>query len=86
MKRSPSLAMVARATAFALGFATRAYTAERHPELLAADQALHNALNHLEKAARDFGGHRAKAAAAEHVWAALSEISLLQVRRMSFRL
>jgi hypothetical protein len=73
MKRSTSLIFVALALAFALGFATRAYTGEKHPELLAADQALHNALGHLEKAAHDFGGHRAKAA--EHVRAALSEIS-----------
>jgi hypothetical protein len=73
MKRSPSYTVVALAMAFALGFAARAYTAERHPELLAADQALHNALNHLEKAAHDFGGHRAKAA--EHVRAALGEVS-----------
>jgi hypothetical protein len=73
MKRSRSFSLVALGIAFALGFATRAYTAEKHPELLAADQALHNALRHLEKAAHDFGGHRAKAA--DHVRAALSEIS-----------
>ncbi len=73
MKRSTSLSLITLALAFALGFATRAYTAEQHPELLAADKALHNALNHLEKAAHDFGGHRAKAA--ELVKAALSEIS-----------
>ena len=73
MKRSLLLSLLALGTAFALGFATRAYTAERHPELLAADQALHNALTHLEKAAHDFGGHRVNAA--EHVRAALSEVS-----------
>ena len=69
MKRSRSFSLVALGIAFALGFATRAYTAEKHPELLAADHAL----RHLEKAAHDFGGHRAKAA--DHVRAALSEIS-----------
>lgn len=73
MKHSMFRTLMALGVTFALGFATRAYTAEKHPELLAADQALHNALNHLEKAAHDFGGHRAKAA--EHVRAALSEIS-----------
>lgn len=73
MKRSTSLTLAALGVAFVLGFATHAYTAERHPELLAADQALHKALNHLEKAAHDFGGHRVKAA--EHVRQALAEIS-----------
>ena len=73
MKRSASLTVLALGVAFALGFATRAYTAEKHPELLAADRALHNGLNHLEKAAHDFGGHRVKAM--EHIRQALSEIS-----------
>ena len=73
MKRSTCLTLIALTLAFVLGFATRAYTAEQHPELLAADKALHNGLSHLEKAAHDFGGHRVKAA--EHVRAALSEIS-----------
>jgi hypothetical protein len=73
MKRSTPLTLAALALAFVFGFATRAYTAEPHPELLAADQALHKALNHLEKAAHDFGGHRMKAA--EYTRAALSEIS-----------
>ncbi len=73
MKHATTLTVVALGLAFALGFATRAYTAEKHPELLAADQALHRALNHLEKAAHDFGGHRVKAM--EHVRAALGEVS-----------
>jgi hypothetical protein len=73
MKRSTPLTLVVLGLVFALGFATRAYTAEKHPELLAADQALHRALNHLQKAAHDFGGHRVKAE--EHVRAALGEVS-----------
>jgi len=34
---------------------------EPHPEIRAAIHNLEEAQNHLEKAARDFGGHRAKA-------------------------
>lgn len=33
----------------------------RHPEIRAALDALHNAKDHLEHAAHDFGGHRADA-------------------------
>jgi hypothetical protein len=33
----------------------------RHPEIEAALGALHNAKEHLEHAAHDFGGHRADA-------------------------
>lgn len=35
---------------------------EPHPELVAALKALEEAKNHLERAARDFGGYRARAA------------------------
>jgi len=73
MKRSTPITLVVLGLVFALGFATRAYTAEKHPELLAADQALHRALNHLQKAAHDFGGHRVKAE--ELIRAALGEVS-----------
>ena len=34
---------------------------ERHPELMKAMKALEHAKNDLQNAARDFGGHRAKA-------------------------
>jgi len=36
MKRSTPFTLVVQGLVFALGFATRAYTAEKHPELLAA--------------------------------------------------
>jgi hypothetical protein len=35
--------------------------APRHPEIRAALDALHNAKDHLEHAAHDFGGHRVDA-------------------------
>jgi predicted metal-dependent hydrolase len=41
--------------------APAAMPAERHPEIRAAQRALANAEHHLDKAARDFGGHRVKA-------------------------
>ena len=44
---------------------------EQHPEIRDAIRALENARNHLQKAAHDFGGHRAKAL--EHVNQALEE-------------
>jgi hypothetical protein len=44
---------------------------ERHPQILAAISALENAKSHLEAAAREFHGHRAKAI--EHVNHALEE-------------
>ena len=34
---------------------------ERHPEIRAAQRDLASAKSHLQAAARDFGGHRAKA-------------------------
>jgi hypothetical protein len=33
----------------------------RHPEIRAALESLHNAKDHLQHAAHDFGGHRADA-------------------------
>ncbi len=60
MKRSAAI-LAAVVAAFLFGFATRAYTFERHPEMAAAERALDNALNHLEHGAHDFGGHRVKA-------------------------
>ena len=40
-----------------------AWTAERHPQIRAAQHDLTSAKYHLQRAARDFGGHRAKAVA-----------------------
>jgi uncharacterized protein HemX len=61
MKRRIILSAAALATAFALGAGTAAFTAERHPQIHAAIRALRNAAGHLERAAHDYGGHRAKA-------------------------
>ncbi len=47
----------------ALGVGSTAWTAERHPQLRAAQHDLSSAKYHLERAARDFGGHRVKAIA-----------------------
>ena len=47
---------------------------ERHPELMAALRALRNAKIRLQKADRDFDGHRAKAA--EHTEQAIQEVEL----------
>jgi hypothetical protein len=46
-----------------LGLASSGWTAERHPEIRAAQRDLASAKGHLQRAARDFGGHRAKAVA-----------------------
>ncbi len=61
MRKSHFLTCAAIVAGFALGFGTRAYTFERHPEMVAAERALGNALGHLEHGAHDFGGHRVKA-------------------------
>ncbi len=61
MKHPRTIAAAATAAAFLLGFATRGYTFEKHPEMAAAERALTNALNHLDHGAHDFGGHRVKA-------------------------
>jgi hypothetical protein len=45
---------------------------ERHPEMIHALKSLENAKNHLEKAAHDFGGDRAKAL--EHTEEAIKEV------------
>ena len=61
-------------------FATRAYAqaphgrVERHPEITHAIRALQNAKRFLQKADRDFGGHRTKAV--QHVDEALTECQL----------
>jgi type II secretory pathway pseudopilin PulG len=47
------------------GLASTGWSAprERHPEIRAAQRDLASAKGHLQAAARDFGGHRAKAVA-----------------------
>ncbi len=55
----------------ALG-AGAAWTAERHPEIRAAQRDLQHAKARLERAAHDFGGHRVKAI--EHINGALDEL------------
>jgi len=72
MKRSNLLATAAMALVFCLGFATRAYTFEPHPDMRAAMGALKNAMHHLETSKHDFGGHRVRAM--EHVRAAIAEV------------
>ncbi|MGA8005157.1 MAG: hypothetical protein WCA17_03575 [Burkholderiales bacterium] len=41
--------------------APAAMSAERHPEIRAAQRALANSEHHLDRAAHDFGGHRVRA-------------------------
>jgi uncharacterized membrane-anchored protein YhcB (DUF1043 family) len=45
------------------GWTAERHRAERHPEIQAAQRDLASAKVHLQRAARDFGGHRAKAVA-----------------------
>jgi hypothetical protein len=54
------------------GIASSAWTAERHPEIRAAQRDLASAKMHLQRAARDFGGHRARAVA--HIEQAQDEL------------
>lgn len=61
LKRGWFLVAAVLVVGFVLGLATSALTAEKHPQIYAAMRALRQAANHLEKAARVFGGHRAKA-------------------------
>ncbi len=56
------------------GIVSSAWTAERHPEIRAAQRDLASAKYHLERAARDFGGHRAKAVV--HISEAQEELRL----------
>ncbi len=62
----------ALALAFTLGLATSAYTQEHHPEIRAAQRLLEQAMDHLQHADRDFGGHRVKAM--DHIRAAQHEL------------
>ena len=43
------------------GVASSGWTAERHPQIRAAQRDLASARYHLQRASRDYGGHRAKA-------------------------
>ncbi len=45
------------------GITSSGWTAERHPQIRAAQKDLSSAKYHLQRAARDFGGHRARAVA-----------------------
>ena len=58
------------------GIASTGWSAprERHPEIRAAQRDLASAKGHLQAAARDFGGHRAKAV--EHLDQALRELHM----------
>ena len=63
MKRSILLVAGIFLLAMALGIGSTAWTAERHPQIRAAEHDLASAKYHLQRAARDFGGHRVKAIA-----------------------
>jgi|HubBroStandDraft_6_1064221.scaffolds.fasta_scaffold11480_7 hypothetical protein len=58
IKRMMGILVVA---AFMLAFTPTSPAFERHPEIHAALDALHNAKDHLEHAAHDFHGHRVDA-------------------------
>jgi hypothetical protein len=60
------------AIAFVLGLATAAYTQEEHPHIVAAQNLLAQARDHLEKAAAEYGGHRLKAM--DHIRQAEAEL------------
>ena len=60
-KRSILLAAGIFLFGLALGMGSTAWTAERHPQIRAAQRDLSSAKYHLQRAARDFGGHRVKA-------------------------
>jgi len=57
----PRVALVFLVFLLGLTIVSSAWTAERHPQIRAAQRDLSSAKYHLERAARDFGGHRAKA-------------------------
>lgn len=60
-KRNAILVATVVVLGLTLGVVTTAWTAERHPEIRAAQRELSSAKAHLKAAARDFGGHRVKA-------------------------
>jgi hypothetical protein len=57
---------------FVLGFATSTWTQGHHPEIRAAMHDLESAQHHLDRADRDFGGHKVKAM--EHIRAAMGQL------------
>ncbi len=61
LKRRWVLVLAALMAGIIFGLSSSALTAERHPQIHAAARALRQAANHLEKAAHEYGGHRAKA-------------------------
>ena len=63
MKRSTLLVAGIFLLGMALGIGSTAWTAERHPQIRAAEHDLASAKYHLQRAARDFGGQRVKAIA-----------------------
>jgi len=71
-KSTRFLGIAALGLAFTLGLATSAYTQEHHPAIHEAQHFLSQALDSLEQAKHDFGGHRVKAM--EHIRAAQSEL------------
>lgn len=60
-KRNAFLIATVFVVGLTLGLVTSAWTAERHPEIRAAQRDLSRAKEHLSVAAHDFGGHRVKA-------------------------
>lgn len=66
MNRKRFLASATVTIAFAMGFVTRGVTAERHPEVRGALRALAQAEGFLQRADRDFSGHRTKAVGLIH--------------------
>ena len=56
-----SLALGVSSLAFTQDKPAKPERGERHPQIHAAMRALNGASRHLEHAAHDFGGHRAKA-------------------------
>lgn len=60
-KRNAILVATVVVLGLTLGVVTTAWTAERHPEIRAAQRELSSAKARLKATARDFGGHRVKA-------------------------
>ncbi len=61
MRKHIGVLVVTLAMGMILGAATVVLTAERHPHIRAAMRALGHAQRQLERAAHEYGGHRAKA-------------------------
>lgn len=72
MRRRKIVLLPAILAALVLGMCTSALTAERHPQIRAAEGLLVKAQEHLMRAGGDFGGHKARAM--EHIKAAVAEL------------